>query len=165
MHRKGCFLAATSLLAAALITGLSTLAAQQPERTRVPVTIALVDKLLDPTAPFVILRRTAVTPADVILLRTGAGPQQLSAAVQALRMARRQGGDRASRDALLRPRPRQESRARGARPLPWAPRVIADLHRAARSEVPGVGSVRVVQIWLPRSAAAGQGAPVPPRRT
>jgi hypothetical protein len=164
MHRKGRFLAATSLLAAALITGRSTLAAQQPERTRVPVTIALVDELPDPTALFVILRRADATPADVILLRTGAGPQQLSAAVQALRMARRQGGDQAFRDAMLRARPHQDDRARNARPLPWAPQVIADLHRAARREVPGVGSVQSVQIWLPRSVAAGQEPAAPPRR-
>jgi hypothetical protein len=152
MHPRIRYLIATAVLAVSvLVAGRGTLAAQQPERTRVPVTVALVDELPDPATPFVILRRADMMPRDVILLRTGAGPQQLSAAVQALLMARRQGGDQAPGSAMLRVRPRQNSRTHTARPLPWAPRVIADLRRAARRDVPGVGSARVVEIWLPRT--------------
>jgi hypothetical protein len=117
--------------------------------TRVPVTVALVDRLPAPDAPFVILRRPDATPADVILLPRDADASVLTDAVRALLLARRNtGGDVAATPAVLRARFR--SSGGGGRPLlPWAPRVLNDLRRAPISELVGVGPVRSVQIWLP----------------
>lgn len=130
--------------------------AQQGRPTRVPVLVATVDSLPNTTTPFLIVRRTEGEPRDVILLRAGASADQLSDAVHALLLVRRETGDVPSTGGTLRVRP---GARRGARPaLPWAPRVLADLRRAEPREVPGVGLVPAVEIWLPRqdTAAARQ---------
>jgi hypothetical protein len=112
------------------------------------VTIALVEQLPQPDAPFVILRRVDEAPHDVILLPADADAQQLSLAVQALLTTRFVAGDTAKSPATIRVRPR--SGEGGAhRQFPWIARVHGDLHRAAHQQIAGVGSARAVVIWLP----------------
>jgi hypothetical protein len=144
------------LLASMALTWAPSITAQgqtpQQRRSqagRVPVTIALVDSIAQSTAPFVLVRRADVGPNDVILLRTGADAQQLSAAINALLVARQASGDRPVTTGTFRVRPRQNVRT-ARRVLPWVPRVLADLRRASRQSIPGVGSYPAVVIWLPR---------------
>jgi hypothetical protein len=121
--------------------------ARAPARTpsRVPVTVAVVERLPYPEAPFIILRQSG---SDYVLLPLEADAALLTDAVNALLLARRQGGDQPTANAILRVRAPEGGRAR--RPLPWAARVLADLRRAPLLSVPGVGEVPAVQIWLPR---------------
>jgi hypothetical protein len=122
----------------------------------VPVTVALVERLPYPAAPFIILRQS--TGSDYIILPRDADAALLTDAVNALLLARQRGGDRATADAVLRVR--APDHARGSRPLPWVARVLADLQRAPRRNVPTVGQAPAVQIWLPRQHP--QRATVPP---
>ncbi|HEU4453060.1 MAG TPA: hypothetical protein VFR81_08365 [Longimicrobium sp.] len=148
-----------ALIAAALIVFPTPGAAQAPKAhgapTRVPVTVAMVERLPVPDAPFVVLRRTNVAPQDVILLPAGADARLLSDAVQMLLIARQAGGDTATAAATLRVRP-QRGRTASQRPiLPWAQRVLADLRRVATRPVEGVGTVPAVEIWLPPQTRRG----------
>jgi hypothetical protein len=143
-----------------VVTGqLSAQAAPGTPRapSRVPVTIALVERLPYPDAPFIILRQSA--GSDYILLPPDADAALLTDAVHALLLARQRSGDRAPADAILRVR--APDGVRGARPLPWAARVLADLRNAPRSLVPGVGEAPTLQIWLPRQSRP---QPLPSRR-
>ncbi|HEX8245419.1 MAG TPA: hypothetical protein VF541_18030 [Longimicrobium sp.] len=134
------------------IAGVQTLCAQQPagRPTRVPVTLVLVDRLPVGDAPFLVQRRTDTSPHDVILLRADASQAQVSEAIRTLLVARQVAGDTATRAAILRVRPHQPGHANAHREFPWVPRVLADLRRAELTDVPGIGRVRAVQIWLPR---------------
>jgi hypothetical protein len=134
------------LVMLALCLAPGTMQAQSTARTRVPVTIALVERLPAPDAPFVLLRGTAEAGGDVILLPADADAAVLSDAVRALLVVRGQQGDAASAPALLR----FSAPGRGARTLPWASRVLADARRAVPREIEGVGTVPSVQVWLPR---------------
>jgi hypothetical protein len=126
-------------------------AESEPGRpSRVPVTVALVERLPYPDAPFIILRQA--TGGDYILLPADADAALLTDAVNALLMARQRGGDRASADAVLRVR--APERVRGARPLPWVARVLTDLRSARPGAVPSVGLAPAVRIWLPRQTRA-----------
>lgn len=143
---------ALALLIVALVYGANSAAAQPATAgnppTRVPVTIALVEELPHPGAPFVILRRVNEAEHDVILLPADADARQLSLAVQALLTARSVAGDTAERPATIRVRPR--SGEPGAhRQFPWIARVHGDLQRAAHRPIRGVGNARAVVIWLP----------------
>jgi hypothetical protein len=142
---------ALALLLVALVYGANSTAAQPATAsnppTRVPVTIALVEQLPHPDAPFVILRRVNEAEHDVILLPADADARQLSLAVQALLTARSVAGDTADSPATIRVRPR--SGARAHRPVPWIARVHGDLQRAAHRPIRGVGNARAVVIWLP----------------
>jgi len=122
--------------------------------SRIPVTIAVVERLSVAGAPFLVLRRTDVAPRDVILLPTGADARLLSEAVQTLLVARQAGGDTAVASAALRVRP-QRGRTSQRPVLPWAQRVLADLRRAEARPIEGVGSVPTVEIWLPRQTRRG----------
>jgi hypothetical protein len=116
---------------------------------RVPVSVALVERLPVPDAPFVLLRDADAEPRDVILLPVDATPEVLSEAIEALLVVRHQRGDQPEESGIVRlARPSGQSRARPR--LPWAPRVLADLRRAPAREIGGVGTVPVVEIWLPR---------------
>ena len=95
-------LLSAALLVCLIVLGDGSADAQQPPgRTWVPVTVVLVDRLPHADAPFVLLRRMDASPHDVIMLRTDAGVSDLSAAVQALLIARRQDGDEAARNATF----------------------------------------------------------------
>lgn len=124
--------------------------------SRVPVTVALVEHLPYPEAPFVILRQSI--GRDYILLPAQADAALLTEAVNALLLARTRGGDSAAVDAVLRVRAPQR-RAGARRPLPWAARVLADLRRAPRFNVPSVGEAPALQIWLPRQTGPRRTAP------
>lgn len=115
--------------------------------TRVPVTLALVDSLSD-GAPFRILRRAGASPADVIVFRMGADSTALSEAMNHLLVMRRVQGDTARSGGAVRVR-RPQSPQHRPPALPWAKRVMDDLHHAERTDVAGVGSARTVQVWLP----------------
>lgn len=150
----GALVAALTLLPASGAGQTSTAAP-----TRVPVTIALVERLPQPGAPFVLLRRPNAAPRDVILLPAAAADAKLlSEAVQMLLVARQMGGDTATKAATLRVRP-QAGRASPRRVLPWAQRVLVDLHRAQPRAVEGVGTVAAVEIWLPRQKHRAGGNP------
>ena len=115
---------------------------------RVPVTIVLTDHVPHTEAPFVLQRRPGRSPADVILLRSNATPEQLADAVSALIAVRQVHGDQPSVAGTLRVRP---NTARRHTSFPWTPRVLADLRKAQARDVVGFGRVRSVQIWLPRA--------------
>lgn len=114
--------------------------------TRVPLTVALVSELPRPGAAYEIQRRTTGSDRDVVLLLNSATPEQLSDAVRGMLTARQAGGDTATEAGTFRVRP-HDGAARAA--LPWANRVLADLRAAHVRDVPGVGRVRAVRIWLP----------------
>ena len=151
MHRWVC------LALLFIVTGQLSAQGSGRAPARVPVTIALVEQLPYPDAPFIILRQSA--GSDYILLPADADAALLTDAVNALLLARQRGGDRATADALLRLR--APERARRARPLPWGDRVLVDLRRAPRRAVPTVGEAPTVQIWLPRQSRSH---PAPPLR-
>src|SRR5438270_476186 len=70
---------------------------------RVPVPVALVASLSDPSSEAMIVRRANAQPQDLILLtRHGANGRQLSAAIFTLLAARALQGDRPLRDATIR---------------------------------------------------------------
>jgi hypothetical protein len=121
--------------------------AQQAEgtRPRVPAWVAIDPELKGTETRFRLARFAGSTPRDVILLQPDADATTLTQAVEALLAARRAGGDTPSSDALLRVRQPHH----GARVLPWAGRVLYDVRAAATRQIPGVGRVRAVQIWLP----------------
>lgn len=139
------------LVALVCAVGPSTLLAQEGNATRrptrVPVTVALVDTL-PATVPFRILRRLDLDPRDVIVLSRSADSVSLSAAVEQLRLIRQVQGDTATSSGMVRIRPRG-GMGRGSQVLPWARRVVTDLHAAAPQPVAGVGTVPMVVIWLP----------------
>jgi len=143
---------ATNILAAAalLFCAAGGASAQQAAPTRVPVTIALSDQAMPPGAPFMIQRRPYQTPRDVIVLRSDATADQLSDAVRSLLTIRQAGGDMPTAPATMRMRPRDTRVAASRRAYPWVQRVLGDVQRAAYRDVPGVGRVRAVEIWLPR---------------
>ena len=116
---------------------------------RVPVSVAVVERLPVPGAPFVLLRNADAEPRDVILLPPDATPELLSEAVAALLVVRQQRGDQPEESGIVRlAHGSGQSRARPR--LPWAPQVLADLRRAPAREIGGVGTVPMVEIWLPR---------------
>ncbi|MGK2934459.1 MAG: hypothetical protein ACSLFE_04350 [Gemmatimonadaceae bacterium] len=140
-------------LAAAL--PLSALAAnsmaQSPatdEAARVPVTIALTDRI-PPGSRFVVKRIPTAARQDVLALRPDATPAELTAAVTALLAARQAEGDFPTTERTLRLRPKHSTAVpRGD--YPWAARVLADVRTAEPTTVPGIGKVQAVEIWLPR---------------
>jgi hypothetical protein len=148
IHCRSALLLAIAGLAAAS----ATLPAQQPaagrRAVRVPATVALADHPLNGGAAFLIQRRAGSTPSDVILLGPGATDSTLSAAITTLLASRSIAGDVPATSAILRMRP-QQSHARPHVHYPWAGRVVADLLKAPRTEVEGVGEYRALEIWLP----------------
>lgn len=121
--------------------------------TRVPLTVVLVSELPRPGTAYEIQRRPAGSDRDVVLLLNTATPEQLSDAVRGVLTARQVGGDRATGAGTFRVRPHNGA-ARAA--LPWANRVLADLRAAHVRDVPGVGRVRAVRIWLPAQRGRGR---------
>jgi hypothetical protein len=124
--------------------------AQAAGRARVPAWVAISSDL-EGSARFRLARFSGNAPQDVILLTPDADAATLTRAVETLLAARREGGDRAASDALLRVR----QPTKGTRVLPWAARVLGDVRAAASRQIPGVGRVRAVQIWLPAQQRAG----------
>lgn len=142
------------LFVAALLPLSASSAATQFMRSvpRTPALVALSPDLRGAEAPFRLVRLGGNSPRDVILLAPDADASVLTQAVEALMVVRRQSGDDAARvSATFRARrPQQRPRV-----LPWAARVLQDVRSAAPREVPGVGRVRAVQIWLPAQRGGG----------
>jgi hypothetical protein len=146
------------LIAALAAFSPAVLAAQRTGSgapTRVPLTVVLVPELPRPGAVYEIQRRSTGSDRDVVLLLDTATPEQLSDAVRGVLTARLAGGDTATQAATFRVRPH------GGVPrlaLPWADRVLMDLRTARVREVPGLGRMHAIRIWLPsqrgRRAAA-----------
>lgn len=113
---------------------------------RVPATIVLSDTR--PAGSRFVLRRVpnAARP-DVIVLAPDATADDLTDAVRTLLTARHKDGDKPVANQILRIRPTRSGAPRPA--YPWIPRVLADVKGADRIDIPGVGNVRAVQIWLP----------------
>jgi hypothetical protein len=155
MSRLLLILLVQALISLAPSAGIAQQGEPGRQGRRIPVTIVLVERLAAPGAPFLVQRRAATAPHDVILLRTDADASQLSEAVRTLLVARQAGGDVPATSGTLRMRP--QTSGGGARPvLPWAARVLTDLQRAEPQRVEGIGTVKSVQIYLP---------PQNPRRT
>lgn len=148
---RSVLIAAFSIVAAAVpLDAQQSGAASGSRIPRVPVTIAHVSELPAVAAgqAFLIVRRPNETPGDVILLRSDADRHDLSDAVRTLLTARQARGDVADRRETVRVSTRRTHERRPE--LPWVGRILADLRRAERTFVAGVGTVPAVQIWLPR---------------
>jgi hypothetical protein len=117
--------------------------------SRVPVTIIQVERVEQGSAPFVVQRRRDVAPHDVILLRAGANPSELSDAIRTLLMVRAANVDMPLASGSFRARPQGGQQQRLRAPLPWVGRVLSDLHNVEAREVPGHGRAKAVEIWLP----------------
>lgn len=141
----------TGMVAALMIALVpaALLAQRAAPATRVPLTITLVRELPHPGTSYEIQRRTSGDERDVVLLLHSATPEQLSEAIRGVMTARLAGGDSAAQAATLRVRPHSSSSPGTHAPLPWALRVLADLRAAPMRNVPGVGRVQAVRIWLP----------------
>jgi hypothetical protein len=144
------------LVAAVLPLFAAPAAAQSSTRPapRTPALVALSPDLQGAEMPFRLARFGGNSPRDVILLAPDADASELTQAVQALMVVRRHSGDDVPRvSATFRARhPQQRPRV-----LPWAARVLQDVRSAAPREIPGVGRVRAVQIWLPAQRGGGVG--------
>ena len=118
--------------------------------TWVPVTIALVDRLEDPSAGAMILRRRHEAPRDVILLaRSSANAERLSAAVASLLIARQQHGDIPRQDAKVAVLADRGPQRWATTEVPRAQRVLARLRRVQSGrEIAGVGRLPAVDIYL-----------------
>jgi len=143
------------LLALAITGEGKALAAQQgngvQQSTRVPVTVALLDRMPLLGSATVIQRRMNSEPQDFILLQAdSANSIRLSAAVQDLLTIRRVQGDQTPADFITRVRMAEGAPGLTRRELPWAQRVINDVRRTDPQEIAGLGTVRAVKIWLPR---------------
>lgn len=115
---------------------------------RVPVWVAVSNEPLPDGQSFVVLRGRGPGRIDILMLAPAAAPTELSDAVRALMTARSVAGDTATEAGTFRVR-RQGGNPTARTPLPWADRILRDLHSAPLREVPTVGRVRAVRIWLP----------------
>lgn len=147
-HRVGALLIAVGMLSPA---GPGAAQQGQPATppTRVPVSIALVDSARTGDAPYRILRRADASPHDVILLRSSSDATVLSEAIDNLLLIRAQTGDTAKVNGAVRVKRAQGASGRAPREFPWAGRVLNDLRQAQARDVPGLGNVPMVEIWLP----------------
>ena len=132
-------------LPASTIPGSAQTSSRFPDR--VPVTVALVG-----AKPFgqgaVVLRRTAPTPSNVIVLSPNATPWELAAAAVALAGAMERDGDLPSTASMFA----VDGQPNGlTTEIPAATRVLARLRQAAESDLPGVGRARTALIYLPNA--------------
>lgn len=119
--------------------------ADASSRARVPVWVAIAQDLQE-SEGYRIHRFAGNGAGDVILLQPNADAVTFTRAVDALMKIRSRVGDTPGADVAMRVRTSQQ-RPRG--PLPWAGRVLRDLHVAELRQVPRVGMRRAVRIWLP----------------
>ena len=116
------------------------------------VLIAIVDRLSDPTATALILRRAKLLPHDVIVLRrANASGAELGAAMKALANARERSGEVSNQDVMI------VSRGHTA-PGNWkqdgsdalAQEYMSGLATAPEEDIPGVGRGRSMRIVMGR---------------
>ena len=157
--------AAALAAAVAAIFAATDVPAQQPtvrKPQHVAATVAMVDEVPVPGAPFVVQRRPGATPADLILIRPSATAAELSDAVRTLATARAASGDYPLVPGIVRMRPNQKWQA-VRKELPWTHGVLARLRNAQPRSIEGVGTVRAVAIWLPKQTR-GSGALGAPKK-
>lgn len=123
--------------------------------SRAPVLLALVDTLPDTVPRFRIIRLPGESAREAVLLPSDATPELLTQALDALRMI--WVHDKRSQPGEMLRLNGGKAETRPRRTLPWAGRVLHDLREAHRRQVPGVGSVRAVQIWLAPLPAGAAG--------
>lgn len=153
------FFLVASAVALALLSSPATLDGQAGKR--VAVTVALAEAAPE-GARFLVKRFPGAVNPDVIVLAPDATDAELSSAVRTLLVVRQREGDVPRIKRTLRIRPGSTPVVAQA-PLPWAARVLGDASRSARAAIPGVGSVRAVQIWLPGQDARRPAKPVSPQ--
>lgn len=153
------FFPISSVLLLALLSTPAALDGQAAKR--VAATVAVADAAPE-GARFLVKRFPGGPNSDVIVLAPDATGAELSSAVRTLLIVRQREGDVPRIKRTVRIRPGSNSIAAQA-PLPWAARVLGDASRSARAVVPGVGSVRAVQIWLPGQDARRPAKSVSPR--
>jgi hypothetical protein len=144
---------------AALLVPLLTLGARgaraQPSvlhgPARVPVAVVLADSSFTSGPSYRVIRRATSEPRDLLLLGREADVSSLSAAVRELLVLRQLQGDTVAPgdQGELRLRARDTAIPRDMRLLAWGQRVLDDVRRAPMTHVTGVGTVRMVTIWLP----------------
>ena len=146
-HRIKQISCALTCLALFGFGNLPAQASQAP--TRVPVLVAITSEPAFSHSPFMVLRRAGGGSGDIIVLKEGsADGAQLSTAVRVLLAARRADGDTAGVAQAFSGEVKT-ARGQAAQPLPWAQRVVEDAARAHSRFIPGVGSARTIEIWLP----------------
>lgn len=124
-------------------------------QSRAPILLAVVDTLPDTAPRFRIIRLPGESAREAVLLPSDATPELLTQALEALRMI--WVHDKGSQPGELLRLNGGKAETRPHRAVPWAGRVLHDLREAHRRQIPGVGSVRAVQIWLaPLPAGAAQ---------
>ena len=138
--------------------------AAEPWPDPVDATVALVDRLPDPSASAVVLRRKTTLPHDLILLPDGnATTAVLHDGIGALIRMRRDGGDIPDRDTRLVIRG-----AHSDHEEVWASAMerrravtdLADLEVSPPRGIEGIGEVRAITIPL-RATARRSGNPSP----
>lgn len=139
------------------VASLGAQAGTAPAKRRVPVTVVISDGLAA-HAPFVIHRRPDSDPRDVIVLKRDATALDLADAIRVLLSSRAIAGDTSQTRVILRRRPDQKSGVT-ARQYPWVPRVLGDLRRAEHKDIPHVGRVPAIEIWLPPQPFRGTRGP------
>jgi hypothetical protein len=127
---------------------------------RVPVVVVMLDSALAAPPGYRIVRRHGGGPGDVIELASTADAATFSDAVRRLMLVRRATGDTASTGGEVRGRGGATASGGGA-PLLWADRVRGYLRAADRRQVPGLGRVRTVRIWLPAQRRTAEGGARP----
>jgi hypothetical protein len=142
--------------------GPSASAQAHQSAARVPVLLAVVDSLPDTGPRFRIVRQAGASVRQVVLLPPDANPELLAEAVETLRMLWTRGEDGGTADAgaIFRRVPTTTQPPAARRVPSWAGRVLHDLREARPRQVPGIGHVRTVQIWLaPLPAGAARTQP------
>jgi hypothetical protein len=119
--------------------------------TRVAVTLAQSEGALDGRARFLIIRTPGNARPDIILLPADSDENDFSEAVRSLLITRRRSGDEPVENAMLRSPGARQVRERSSE-LPWATRVLRDLRIAPMRRIQSVGTVRALEIWLPRQS-------------
>jgi hypothetical protein len=126
-------------------------------QSRAPVLLALVDSLPDTVPRFRLIRLPGESTREAVLLPSDATPELLTQALETLRMV--WVHDEGSQPGEMLRLKGGTAETHRRRAFPWAGRVLHDLHEAQPRQIPGVGSVRAVQIWLTPLPAAAAGRP------
>lgn len=147
--RKLLFFLLVYGVSAVLPSGSSVAQQTQTVRGRIPTLVAISTRAQDSQTRFRVARFGGTAARDVIVLAADADAAVLTEAVEALLAVRRQAGDLATADGTFR-----TSTPQRVRVLPWAARVLQDARAAPPREIPAVGRMAAVQIWLPAQQPA-----------
>lgn len=132
-----------------LMSSVTASLAQDGQPARSPVAVVISPDLQGDGA-YLVERRVAHTPYDVIHLRPQVGEGVLRQAVWALVTAREREGSTPTAASRFRLSPDAGKRI-GQRELSWVRTVLEDLKTAEVVRIDGVGEVQAVIIFLPNS--------------